>query len=108
MSLEAKFNELKIDDVSSIIAEVKKNGVEKSGLAANVSVLAARCDSKDDAEALAALKVVKTLAEECPESQAFLKDCVGPCKYKSIFKFNTLYLSCLSDAFVVLIASLSS
>jgi hypothetical protein len=80
MALEALFAELKIDDVSTIVETVKKEGVEKSGLAANITVLAARCDSKVDAEAMAALKTVKTLAEECPESQAFTKDCLSICK----------------------------
>lgn len=80
MSLEAKFAEIKIDDVPSIVEIVKKEGVEKSGLASNLSVLVARCDSSNDTEALAALKTVKTLAEECPEAQAFTKDCLGVCK----------------------------
>lgn len=82
MALEAKFAELKIDDVASIVEIVKKDGVQKSGLAENISVLAARCDSSNDAEALAALKVVKTLAEECPETQAFTKDCLATCKFR--------------------------
>jgi hypothetical protein len=88
MALEAKFAELKIDDVSSIVDIVKKEGVEKSGLADNIAVLAARCDSSNDTEALAALKVVKTLAEECPETQAFTKECLAICKFKlDVFLF---------------------
>jgi len=79
MSLEAKLAELKIDDVPSIVDAVKKDGVEKSGLAANVDVLAARCASEDEAEAFAGLKVAKTLAEECPEAQAFYKECLTAC-----------------------------
>jgi len=80
MSIEAKLAALTLDDVPSIVDAVKKDGPEKSGLAANISVLAARCDSKDDAEALAALKTVKQLAEECPEAQAFTKECLDACK----------------------------
>lgn len=80
MSLDAKFAELKIDDVPSIVDTIKKEGVEKSGYAANVDVLAARCASKDEAEALAGLKTAKTLAEECPEAQAFVKECLTACK----------------------------
>ncbi len=80
MSLEAKLAELKIGDVPSIVDAVKSEGAEKSGLASNVTVLAARCDSKDDAEAVAALKVVKALAEECPQAQAFTKECLTACE----------------------------
>ena len=79
MSLEEKFAALTVDDAASVVEEVKKQGVEKSGYAANVSVLAARCDSKDDAEALAALKTVTALAKECPGAQAFTKECLGAC-----------------------------
>jgi len=81
MSLEAKFNALTIDDAASVVETVKKEGSEKSGLAANVSILAARCDSKDDKEALAALKTVTALAKECPAAQAFTKECLGACKF---------------------------
>ena len=54
MSLEEKFANLSIDDAASVVEAVKSQGVEKSGLAANASVLAARCGSKDEKEALAA------------------------------------------------------
>ena len=87
MSLEAKFAALKIDEVSSIVDAVKADGVDKSGLAANISVLAARCESKDNAEALAAFKTVKALVEECPESQAFTKDCMAACKFLIFLSF---------------------
>ena len=76
MSLEAKFAALSIDDASSVVAAVKADGVQKSGLADNIATLAAKCASNDDAEALAAFKTVKALAEECPEAQAFTKDCL--------------------------------
>lgn len=81
MSLEAKFAQLKIDDASSIVEAVKKDGVQKSGLADSISALAAKCASSDDDEALAAFATVKKLAEECPEAQAFTKECLTPCKY---------------------------
>lgn len=80
MSLEAKFAALKLDDVDSIVQAVQKDGVEKSGLAANIGVLAARCASSDDDEALVALKTTKTLVEQCPTAQAFTKDCLTACK----------------------------
>jgi hypothetical protein len=83
MSLEALFASLKIDDVNAVVEAVKKDGAETSGLAANITVLAARCDSADEAEALAAFKTVTQLCIECPQAQAFTKDCLSACK--SIF-----------------------
>jgi hypothetical protein len=80
MSLEEKLANLALDDAPVVVGTVQKEGVEKSGLAANVSVLAARCDSNDEKEALAALKIVKDLAEQCPESHAFIKECLSACK----------------------------
>jgi len=79
MSLEEKFASLSIDDATSVVDTVKSEGVEKSGLAANISVLAARCGSKDEAEAVSALKTVKALAEGIPEAQVFTKECLGAC-----------------------------
>ena len=81
MSLEAKFAALTVDDVSGVVEAVKKDGADKSGLAANIYVLAARCASKDEAEALAGLKTVMELATSCPSSQAFTKECMTACKY---------------------------
>lgn len=79
MSLETMFAALKMDDVSRVVEAVKNDGVEKSGLAANVAVLVARCDSADEAEALAALKTAKQLAIECPHAQAFTMACLSAC-----------------------------
>lgn len=81
MSLEAKFAALSIDDAASVVEAVKKDGVQKSGLADNIATLTAKCASSNDDEALAALKTVKALAEECPEAQAFTKECLTACKY---------------------------
>jgi hypothetical protein len=81
MSLEAKFASLSVDDHASIVETVKSEGVEKSGLAANASVLAARCNSDDEKEAVAALKTVKALAEGVPAAQVFTKVCLEACKY---------------------------
>lgn len=92
MSIEEKLAALKLDDVSSIVEAVKKDGVEKSGLASNIEVLAARAASSDDDEALAALKTVKALAEECPEAQAFTKVCLGACKSLSALVVYALAL----------------
>ena len=76
MSLEAKFAALSVDDGPSIVAAVKADGVQKSGLADHILTLAAKCASNDDAEAIAAFKTTKALAEECPEAQAFTKECL--------------------------------
>jgi hypothetical protein len=83
MSLEEKLAALTMDDVSAVVAAVQKDGVETSGLAANITVLAARCDSSDEAEALAAFKTVKQLAIECPQAQAFTKECLSACTFAS-------------------------
>ena len=81
MSLEAKFAALKIDDVSSVVDAVKKDGAKKSGLASGIEALKTRCASNDADEALAGLKTVKALAEECPAAMAFTKECIGACKF---------------------------
>lgn len=80
MSLEQKFASLSIDDTSSIVDTVKSEGVEKSGLAANIAVLSAKCGSSDEGEAIPALKTVKALAEGSPAAQIFTKDCLAACK----------------------------
>ena len=77
MSIEEKLAALSLDDVSSVVSAVKSDGIEKSGLASSVHVLAARCESSDPDEASAALSLVKDLASECPESQAITKKCLG-------------------------------
>lgn len=80
MSLEAKLANLTLNDVDAIVTAVQTEGVVKSGLADNIEVLVARCDSKDDNETMAALQTVLKLAENCPEAQAFTKECLGICK----------------------------
>lgn len=83
MSLEAKFAALSLDDAPTVVEAIKKDGLEKSGLAANISVLVARCDSNDDAETIAALKTVALMAKECPQAQAFTKETLGACTFRS-------------------------
>ena len=80
MALEALFASLKIDDVPAVVEAVKKDGAETSGLAANITALVAKCDSADETEALAAFKTVTQLSIECPQAQAFTKDCLSACK----------------------------
>mmetsp|Transcript_28946 Transcript_28946/g.48169 ORF Transcript_28946/g.48169 Transcript_28946/m.48169 type:complete len:1040 (+) Transcript_28946:232-3351(+) len=101
MSLEEMFAKLSIDDVSSVVDKVKSEGVEKSGLAANISVLAARCGSKDEAEALAAMKTVKTLAEECPTAQPFTKECFGACLEQAVAKSKDVQAAAKETSFAI-------
>jgi hypothetical protein len=80
MSLEQKLAALSLGDVDSVVATVVSEGVEKSGLAANISVLIARCGSKDETESIAAMKTVKALAEGAPTAQVFVIQCMEACK----------------------------
>jgi hypothetical protein len=77
MSLEEKLASLTLADVPALVELVRK---DVDALANNVSVLAARCDSADEAEALAALAAAEKLAVECPQAQAFTKECLSACK----------------------------
>jgi elongation factor 3 len=70
---------LSLGDESALVAEVAKNGVEKSGLAANIHALAAKAESNDEADATAALTTVKALAENAPDAQAVVKQCLAAC-----------------------------
>jgi hypothetical protein len=88
MSLEELFNNLSLDVVKDVVAAVKKDGVEKSGLADNYTVLAARCESSTDAEAIAALGTVKSLMVEAPEAQAFCKECFSAGKLRILCVFG--------------------
>jgi elongation factor 3 len=101
MSLEAKFASLKIDDASSVVDTVKSEGVEKSGLAANISVLSAKCASKDEAEALSALATVKALAEGAPEAQVFTKECLGACFENAVHKSVNVKKASKETAFAI-------
>mmetsp|Transcript_12059 Transcript_12059/g.11783 ORF Transcript_12059/g.11783 Transcript_12059/m.11783 type:complete len:83 (-) Transcript_12059:828-1076(-) len=82
MSLEEKFANLSMDDVSSVVNAVKSDGVAKSGFADSIVALIARCASKDEKEALTGMKLVKELAEQEPTTQPFMKGCLAACKYK--------------------------
>jgi elongation factor 3 len=86
MSLESKLEALSLADVPSVVDAVKADGAEKSGLAANIEVLAARCASNDDNDAIAALKAVETLAKEVPASQVFTKECLAACLQQALAK----------------------
>jgi hypothetical protein len=77
--LEELFSNLTVDAAATTVAAVKKDGVEKSGLASNIGILAARCESSDDADALAALATVQALMNDAPEAQAFTIQCLTAC-----------------------------
>jgi len=77
--MEAKLAALSLGDEPSLVSDVKAKGIEKSGLAANIHALAAKAESKDEAEALAGLALVKALATEAPDAQMATKHCLGAC-----------------------------
>ena len=79
MSLESQLASLSLGGESSLVDLIKKDGVEKSGYATNVTVLAARAESKDPAEAIAALTAIKAIAEDAPDAQAITKSCLAAC-----------------------------
>jgi len=79
MSIEAALEKLSLGDETNLVEDVKKNGVEKSGLAANISALAAKAESNDETDALAGLALVKALAEGAPDAQAVTKQCLAAC-----------------------------
>lgn len=101
MSVAGKIEALTTDDVPAVLEAVKADGVEKSGLAANIEVLAARCDFKNDSEAIAALKLVKALAEEVPLSQAFTKECLAACINQITSKNKEVCASARETAFAI-------
>ena len=79
MSLESQLASLSLGAESSLVDLIKKDGVEKSGYATNVTVLAAKAESKDPAEAIAALTAIKAIAEDAPDAQAITKSCLAAC-----------------------------
>lgn len=81
MSLAAKFENISEAEVPAIVAAVKSDGLQKSGLADNWEVLQARVGSKEEKEAVGACKAIVALLEECPLSQVFVKECLGACKF---------------------------
>lgn len=82
MSIESALEKLSLADSGSIADAVKADGVAKSGLAANIAGLVAKCASKTDDEALAGLAAAKALAD-VPEADAFTKECLTACKFFS-------------------------
>lgn len=85
MSIESALEKLSLADSGSLADAVKADGVAKSGLAANIAGLVAKCASKTDDEALAGLAAAKALAD-VPEADAFTKECLTACLEKATAK----------------------
>lgn len=79
MSIESKLEKLSLGDEPALVSSVKEDGMEKSGLAENIHAIAAKAESKDEADALAGLALVKALAEGAPDAQAATKTCLAAC-----------------------------
>jgi len=101
MSLEEQFAKLTVGDESSIVEAVKADGVAKSGLAANIDALVAKCAAKDEAEALAGLATAKALAEGCPEAEAFTKECLAACLEQASAKAGSVKKAATETAMAI-------
>mmetsp|Transcript_43891 Transcript_43891/g.64467 ORF Transcript_43891/g.64467 Transcript_43891/m.64467 type:complete len:1038 (+) Transcript_43891:82-3195(+) len=75
-TIEGMLEKLSLGDEPSLVQAVKSDGVVKSGLASSIDTLAAKCASKKEDEAIAALAVAKALAEGAPEAECFTKRCL--------------------------------
>ncbi|GAX16349.1 elongation factor 3 [Fistulifera solaris] len=98
MSLEDKFSALSLSDVPSVIETAKK---DLKGVAAGIEALKARCESKEDSEAIAALSLVQKLMEEVPEAQAFVKECLGACLMQTLHKSAEVRNQAEATAFAI-------
>mmetsp|Transcript_54380 Transcript_54380/g.60784 ORF Transcript_54380/g.60784 Transcript_54380/m.60784 type:complete len:1040 (-) Transcript_54380:268-3387(-) len=101
MSLEEKFANLSMDDVSSVVNAVKSDGVAKSGFADSIVALIARCASKDEKEALTGMKLVKELAEQEPTTQPFMKGCLAACLEQAVAKSKDIQAASKETAFAI-------
>lgn len=95
MSIESALEKLSLADSGSIADAVKADGVAKSGLAANIAGLVAKCASNTDDEALAGLAAAKALAD-VPEADAFTKECLTACKFLVVYH---LCWNCISSTY---------
>jgi elongation factor 3 len=93
MSVESMLEKLSLADSGSIADAVKADGAAKSGLAANIAGLVAKCASKDDDEALAGLAAAKALAG-VPEADAFTKECLSACLQQATAKNPEVRKAC--------------
>jgi len=79
MSLESKLANLTLGDESAVVAGINADGVEKSGFASSISAIGGKLESKDDEEVLAALALVKAVAEGATDAQPFITECLASC-----------------------------
>jgi len=86
MSIESKLENLSLGDEASLTAQIKSDGIEKSGFSGSIDILVARCASKVEDEAVSALTFVKALAEGVPEAEALTKECLTPALEQSVSK----------------------
>jgi len=101
MSLESALEKLSLGDEGSLVEEVKKDGIEKSGLAANIHALAAKAESKTEADALAALALVKALAEGAPDAQPVTKVCLAACLEQAGHKSRAVNVAASAAALAI-------
>jgi len=76
MSIEERLEKLSLGDEANLVETVKNDGPVKSGYATGVDVLVIKCASKDEPEALAALALVKAMATDAKNADAFTKECL--------------------------------
>ncbi len=86
MSLESKLANLSLGDEASVVEAINADGVEKSGFASGMAGLVAKCASKDDAEALAAMATVKAVAEGAVAAEAFNIQALGAILEQAVSK----------------------
>lgn len=101
MSIESKLEKLSLGDESSLVESVKTDGPVKSGYAAAIDVLIIKCASKDEKEALAALALVKLMASEAKNADAFTKECLTAILEQSTSKSVAVRKESLATAIVI-------
>jgi elongation factor 3 len=104
--MEAKLAKLSLGDEPALVEDVKANGIEKSGLAKEIHALAAKAESKDEAEALAALALVKALATSAPDAQMATKQCLAACIEQAGHKSKNV-VTAASDAALAICANIN-
>jgi elongation factor 3 len=67
---------LTLGDEPKLVDSVKADGALKSGLATSIDAIKAKCASKTEEEALAGLALVQSLAENAPQAEPFIKECL--------------------------------
>jgi len=98
MSIESKLEKLSLGDEASLVAKVKAEGPEKSGYAGSIDILIAKCASKDEADALPALALVKAMSKDAPNADAFTKECLTAVLEQATSKSAAVRKECLITA----------